>query len=115
MRLVNDKKKKKPGRPKKYHLDPNEVEKLAGYGCTNGEISDFFGCSETTLTRNYGVNLVKGRTSIKIKLRKLQIRACENGNVTMMIWLGKQLLGQSEKKESEWSHNITGVEFIDIQ
>ena len=30
-------------RPKKYNIDTEQVEKLAGLGCTNVEIASFFG------------------------------------------------------------------------
>ena len=33
--------KKKVGRPKKYNLDTNQVEQLAGFGCTDTEIASF--------------------------------------------------------------------------
>ena len=65
-------KKKSAGRPKKYNLDTKQVIQLAGYGCTNTEMASFFGCSETTLTRNYVEYLTKGRDEGKIRLRQLQ-------------------------------------------
>ena len=92
-------KKKSVGRPKKHNLDILQVEQLAGFGCTNREMASFFKCSETTLTRNYGVNLEKGRDEGKIRLRQYQWKAAKAGNVAMLIWLGKQLLGQSDKQE----------------
>ena len=101
-------------RPKKYNLDTDKVEQLAGFGCTNREIASFFDCSETTLTRNYGDFLIKGREKGKIRLRQLQWRAAERGNTTMLIWLGKQVLGQSEKTEHSWENPIEGVDFIDV-
>ena len=100
-------------RPKKYNIDTDKVEQLAGFGCTNREIASFFDCSETTLTRNYGDFLTKGREKGKIRLRQLQWRAAERGNTSMLIWLGKQVLGQSEKTEHSWENPIDGIEFID--
>ena len=101
-------------RPKKYNLDTDKVEQLAGFGCTNREIASFFDCSETTLTRNYGDFLTKGREKGKIRLRQLQWRAAEKGSHTMLIWLGKQVLGQSEKTEVSWENPVGDVEFIDV-
>ena len=83
-------------RPKKYDIDTEEVQKLAGYGCTNMEIADFFGCSENTIRRSYGEFLAKGRDKGKIRLRQMQWRSAEKGNVTMQIFLGKQMLGQAD-------------------
>ena len=100
-------------RPKKYNLDTDKVEQLAGFGCTNTEIASFFGCSENTIRRSYGEFLAKGRDKGKIRLRQLQWRAAERGNTSMLIWLGKQVLGQSEKTEHSWENPIDGIEFID--
>ena len=93
------KKKKSPGRPKKYNLDTKQVEQLAGFGCTDTEIASFFNISRTTLERNYEQYMTKGRESGKIRLRQMQWASAKKGNVAMLIWLGKQLLGQSDKQE----------------
>ena len=83
-------------RPKKHNIETDKIEQLASFGCTNREIASFFDCSQTTLTRNYGDFLTKGREKGKIRLRQLQWKAADKGNVSMLIWLGKQILGQSE-------------------
>ena len=93
------KKKKSVGRPKKYNLDTKQVEQLAGYGCTDTEIASFFDISRTTLERNYEHYLTKGREEGKIRLRQMQWASAKKGNVAMLIWLGKQLLNQSDKQE----------------
>ena len=84
-------------RPKKYKIDTKEVEKLASYGCTNIEIGDFFGCSPDLIEKSYSEFLTKGRAEQKMRLRQLQWRACENGNVSMLIFLGKNMLGQQDR------------------
>ena len=86
-------------RPKKYNIDTEQVEKLAGLGSTNTEIASFFGCSPDLIEKSYSEYLVKGREKGKIRLRQLQMRAAEKGNVAMLIWLGKQMLGQTDKQE----------------
>ena len=102
-------------RPKKYDIDGEEVKKLAEFCCTNVEIASFFGCDESLIRKSYSDFLTKGRDLGKIKLRKLQWRAAEKGNVPMLIWLGKQILGQTDKQEIEWDHNIEEVKFIDVK
>lgn len=86
-------------RPKKYDIDPLQVEKLASYGCTNTEIADYFGCSKDLISKSYSTNIAKGKTSGKIRLRQLLLKSAENGNVTAQIWLSKQYLGMSDKQE----------------
>ena len=101
-------------RPKKYNIDTKQLEKLAAFGCTDTEIASFFGCSTDLIRKSYSENLTKGRDAGKIRLRKLQWNAAEKGNVTMLIWLGKQVLGQAEKQEVKLEDPVDGVEFIDV-
>jgi len=83
-------------RPRQYDISTEEVTKLASYGCTNTEIADFYGCDESTIRKGYSESLTKGRTMGKMRLRQIQWKIAENGNCTMAIWLGKNMLGQSD-------------------
>ena len=94
-----EKKKKTVGRPKKYNIDTDQVEKLAGLGCTNIEIASFFGCTDSLIRKNYSEYVLKGKENGKIRLRQWQMKSAQKGNVAMLIWLGKQMLGQSDKQE----------------
>jgi len=84
------------GRPK-IDIKPEKVEALASYGCTNTEIAAFFGCDPSQITRRFAKEVTKGKETCKIRLRKKQMEVAMHGNVTMLIWLGKQMLGQAEK------------------
>tara|TARA_R110002020_G_scaffold421023_1_gene630128 strand:- start:11 stop:313 length:303 start_codon:yes stop_codon:yes gene_type:complete len=86
-------------RPKKYKIDTVQLQKLATLGCTNKEMGDFFGCSADLLEKSYSEFLTKGRAEQKMRLRQLQWKACENGNVSMLIFLGKNMLGQQDRIE----------------
>ena len=86
-------------RPKKYDIDTEEVQKLAKYGMTNVEIADFFGCDESLIRKSYSEYLTKGRAKMKLRLRQLQWDSAEKGNVAMLIFLGKNILGQQDKIE----------------
>ena len=88
-------------RPKKYNIDTEQVEKLASFGCSNTEIASFFGCSKDLISKSYSTNVTKGKEKGKIRLRQMQWKSAENGNVSMQIWLGKQVLGQSENTITE--------------
>ena len=87
-------------RPKKYNIDTVQLTKLSKLGCTNKEMADFFGCSPDLLEKSYSVFLTKGRAEQKMRLRQLQWKACENGNVSMLIFLGKNMLGQQDRIET---------------
>ena len=74
-----------------------QVEKLASYGLTNKEIAEALGYDDSTLKRKFEKNLIKGKADLKQKLKRKQIAVAMQGNVSMLIWLGKQYLDQSEK------------------
>ena len=86
-----------------------ELNKMAQILCTKNEMADWLGCSEDTLERKikekYDVNFAAwyGKYSVggKKSLRRVQYeKAVRDGNVPMLIWLGKQILGQSEKVDA---------------
>lgn len=93
------------GRPRK-EIDADQFEKLCYLQCTLEEIASFFKCSPDTIERwaqrEYGVHFAEAykRYSAggKISLRRWQFKMAEH-NVSMAIWLGKQLLGQREQVE----------------
>ena len=87
-------------RPKKYNIDTKQLQKLAKFGCTNTEMADFFGCSPDLLEKSYSDFLTKGRAEMKMRLRQLQWQSATKGNVTMQIFLGKNMLGQQDKIET---------------
>ena len=87
-------------RPKKYNIDKKQVQNLARLGCTNIEIADFFGCDESLIRHSYSEFLIKGRSEQKMRLRQLQWNSAERGNIVMQIFLGKNLLGQTDKIET---------------
>ena len=93
-------------RPKKYKIDTEQIKKLAKLGATNKEIGDFFGCSADLIEKSYSEYLTKGRAEMKMRLRQLQWKSAEKGNVVMQIWLGKQILGQSENIITEDSEPL---------
>ena len=94
-------------RPKKYDIDTEEVQKLAKYGMTKVEIADFFGCDESLIRKSYSEYLTKGRAEMKLRLRQLQWKSAEKLNAVMLIWLGKQMLGQSDIPVGEDSQPLT--------
>jgi len=83
------------GRDKKV-IPPKDVERLAQMGCKDSEIAEWFGIDENTLRYNFSVELLKGKLALNQSLRQAQIRLALTGNATMLIWLGKNILGQQE-------------------
>ena len=77
-------------------IPEEQVMELARLHCTNKEIADFFEVPQTTLTDNFRDILTKGRLETKQRLRSAQLKLALNGDRTLLIWLGKNILGQSE-------------------
>ena len=50
-----------------------------------------------------------GKEQMKIKLRQLQWKHAALGNTALLIFLGKQYLGQSEKQEVDFSGNLETI------
>lgn len=87
----------KPGHPK-YDIDERILRAMALVGGTQPEIAAYFGCSTNVIQKRYGHIISEARASRKLRLRQKQyIRAVEDGSDTMLIWLGKQELGQFDE------------------
>ena len=107
---------KRAGRPRKK-FDWSAFEKLCYLNCSEEEIASFFECAVSTLQRavrwHYGVNFaqinLERKNGGKIKLREKQMEVALNGNVTMLIWLGKQMLNQSDKAEIDAGAGINNI------
>jgi len=80
----------------KKFITPDDVYKLAAIGSTNTDIARWFGIEEQTLRYNFSDMLQKGREEVKQSLRMAQLKLALSGNAVMLIWLGKNLLGQSD-------------------
>lgn len=94
------------GRPP-VEIDWEDFDKLVRLQCTKEEIAAWFDCSldtienkirdkfEMTFSAYRDQKAPAGRAS----LRRYQWLAAQKGNVAMLIWLGKNWLGQTDKVE----------------
>lgn len=99
--------KPKLGRPK-IKFTPEQVEQIKTLGrchCPDSEVAAFMGVAENTIQRHFGALLKEAREAGKSNIRAKQFRLAMDGDRTMLIWLGKQLLKQSDKVQ--W--DITSV------
>lgn len=74
---------------------------MAAIGCTIDEIGGVLGCTGRTIEKRCHPQLERGWAKMKVSLKRRQWKIAHDGkgNVGMLIWLGKQYLGQSEKNE----------------
>lgn len=104
---------------KQDRIDQQQFEALCQIQCTQVEICAVLGCNTDTLDswckNTYGKGFSETyaikREGGKASLRRTQWKvANETENATMLIWLGKQYLNQTEKIEQE---NVERVIFTD--
>lgn len=92
---------------KKAVLDYVMIEKLASLGCTEYEIAYAIGYTPqhfSTIKKKDQLlreAIDRGSNTIKVAIRRAQLKVAlpegdYNGNVSMLIWLGKQYLRQSD-------------------
>jgi hypothetical protein len=100
-------KQKKLGRPPHSFTahQINHMSQLALSGCQNNTIATIMDIDGETLMRHFKELLTKKRCERKYKLRKLQDATAKKGNPALLIFLGKNELGQADKQDIE--HGVT--------
>jgi len=105
---MEDKKEKgKAGRPR-AKIDLELLEKLAVIHCSPQEMANLLGIHRTTLLKNddYAEIIARGMAEGKKSLRRKQMEIAMGGNPTMLIWLGKNMLGQSDNPLGEADEKV---------
>lgn len=95
-------------------FDKKQFEALCGMWATQSEICSFFNTTDKTLSkwciREYGLTyseVYKKYAEVgNVSLRRAQLKKALEGNTTMLIWLGKQYLNQTDKVENTNTHEI---------
>jgi hypothetical protein len=101
-------------------IDLELVERLAGALCTNSSIAQQLGMSMATFWKRkrrdpaLAEAIERGRAMARVRLRVLEWKAAEAGSERMLIWLGKQYLGQREsprppRSDSDLLDRIEGL------
>ena len=98
---------KKRGVKKNFYPDIADVEGLCKINCTDEEIAAFYGVSAKTVQREKKINkafnqaIETGRNSGRLSLRRKQVEIAMDGNPTMLVWLGKNYLNQTDKNPED--------------
>ena len=96
------------GRPRK-EIDQKSFENLCELQCTKEEICGFFDVTDKTLdswcARTYNASFSEvfkaKRGKGRIALRRWQMQAAQKGNTSMLIFLGKNYLAQTDAMRVE--------------
>ena len=98
----------------RIEIDLVELERLCGLQCTQPDLAGWFNCDLTTIENRIkedrlyefeGQQLTfrqimeRGYAKGRVSLRRRQMAAADAGNATMLVWLGKNVLGQRDNIE----------------
>lgn len=101
-------KAQKTGRPE-IDFDWLRLNKLCQYPLSQDDIAECMGMSKDTIARRilemFDMSFAAYHNKKKARMRKTlmawQFKAARTGNITMLIWLGKQYLEQKDQVESK--------------
>jgi hypothetical protein len=104
----------------RIEINWEDFDKLCAIQCTQVEIASWFKCSVDTIERavkrkykmGFAEYYAQKADTGKISLRRQQWQLALKGDRTMLIWLGKQHLGQAEKEKLEHSGPDGGPQVI---
>jgi hypothetical protein len=95
-------------------IDLEELEKLAALHCTQEEAAGWFGIARETLSRKlrqkrYREAWDRGKLRGLVSLRRKQF---QKNSDTMLIWLGKQYLGQRDRPDGDENSRSAAEEYL---
>lgn len=96
-------------------FDLELIERLCAKMATYDDLAHASGCSTRSIIRAYQTRpafqeaVDRGWATARQSLRQKQLEIALSGNAAMLIWLGKQYLGQKDKQEigNKTEANIT--------
>src|ERR1051325_2802005 len=94
-------------------IDLAELERLSAMQCTDEEIAAWFKVTTRTIERRrknraFAEVMDRGKAKGRISVRRMQMKLLEQGNATMGVWLGKQILGQTDEVRHEVNGTLLG-------
>jgi len=112
---------KKPAHRPLIPIDWDQVDEMCSIQCTGEEIAGVLGVDYDTLSRackreklcSFADYIGQKRSGGKSSLRRKQYTTAMEGNPTMLVWLGKNWLGQTDKLETFNDHQITAFEVVE--
>lgn len=96
-------------------IDWEQVDSLCKIQCTGEEIASVLDVGYNTIERackrdhnvKFGDYIAQKKLGGKASLRRNQWKLAQDGNATMLVWLGKNMLNQTDKTETEISGGLT--------
>lgn len=90
-------------------IDWEQVDRMCEIHCTGEEQASILGVDYDTLNaackrehnKSFSEYFRQKASSGKMSLRRKQYTSAMDGNTTMLVWLGKNWLGQTDQPEAE--------------
>ena len=98
---------------RKIEFDLKQVRNLCKLMTTQEEMAAFFNVSLSTIEARmrdepaFKKAVEDGYAEGRLRLRRWQMRAASRGNASMLIFLGKNLLGQKDQVDAVHSGSVT--------
>lgn len=114
-------KKKKIGRPRAI-IDWDKVDKFLIAGCSGVEIAGYYGLHYDSLYKyckidkkmNFSEYSILKKAKGNSLLRAKQYEIAMGGDKTMLVWLGKNRLEQTDKIEKKLSGELTQKSILEL-
>ena len=95
-------------------IDLVELEKLCALQCTDEELGAWFNVTTRTIERkrkkkSFAEVMARGKAKGRISVRRQQVKLLEAGNATMGVWLGKNILGQTDEVHHQFDGRAVSV------
>ena len=95
-------------------IDLVELEKLCALQCTDEELAAWFNVTTRTIERRrkkkaFAEVMARGKAKGRISVRRMQMKLLENGNATMGVWLGKNILGQTDEVYHQFDNRFVSI------
>jgi len=108
------------GRPSELeNIDFEQVALMGKFKATYETMAEYFDVCVRTIERymadedgKFCRAYKKAFSDCKLRLSEAQMKSALEGNATMLIWMGKQHLNQSDKQEIKQDLNVTGQPLI---
>ena len=86
----------------RIQLDVDDIRELASEGNTVSDVATLLGVNDSVINDNeeYKQAYEMGLCDMRATLRHSQFQSAKSGNTTMLVWLGKVILGQREETVS---------------
>tara|TARA_R100000664_G_C2756978_1_gene145003 strand:- start:2251 stop:2619 length:369 start_codon:yes stop_codon:yes gene_type:complete len=103
---------------KSINIDPDQVRALARLSCSYEEIADVLKIGRSTFAKKLKEKTIReayerGKSEGAVSLKRAQFDTAVSGNTAMLIWLGKNRLGQADRIETKNETEITATGALD--